>query len=228
MDDRNRCCVDFTSVIKKQLDLVKGLAGDQSYDRHEAIYLMDAPADALFLLKSGRVKVGVVSPEGKEKILQICEPGDFFGELCMCGVARRPDQAIALEAASLTSFSVESVARLLSQRPELTRDFFQLVCARLLDCQDEISAVTFQTVPRRLARELLRLSESEDRQREKEAVRLGARLTHEDLAARVGTSRGMITTLMNEFREQRLVDYEHQRIHVFPVRLRRYLEKSAP
>jgi CRP/FNR family transcriptional regulator len=185
---------------------------------------MGDPADALFLVESGSVKVGVISDDGKEKTLYLSGRGQFFGELCICGVARHPDQAVALESSTVSSFRVENVTALLARRPELAKDFFQLVCGRLLDCQDQAVSLAYDSVPRRLAKELLRLAGRGADRTKQSSVRVELTPTHEELAAVVGTSRGMISTTMNEFREKGLVTYAPKAITVFEERLLNYLE----
>lgn len=203
-----------------------GLGTPQTYDRRQPIYLMGDPADALFLVESGSIKVGVISDEGKGKTLYLSGPGNFFGELRLCGLSRRPDQAVALESSTVNSFSSEKVTALLARRPASVKDFFQLICGRLLHSQDHAVSLAYDTVPRRLAKELLRLVKWSADQAKRSSYRLGPTPTHEELATVVGTSRGMISTVMNEFRDQGLITYApHRAITVFPDRIRRYLKE---
>jgi CRP/FNR family transcriptional regulator len=117
--------------------------------------------------------------------------------------------------------------RLFPHEQELAKSFFQLVCGRVLECQEQVAALAFDPTPRRLARELLRLSELPDCRRENGTIRLGSCLTHEELAALVGTSRGVITTVLNQFRERGLVDYGSRNMSVFPERVKAYLDESG-
>lgn len=135
MQPGDACRLNLAEFLGKHLRQLDDLGSRQTYDRHQAIYLMGDPADALFLVESGSVKVGVISDEGKEKTLYLSGPGQFFGELCICGVAQHPDQTVALESSTVDSFSLENVTALLAQRPELVEDFLQLICGRLLDAR---------------------------------------------------------------------------------------------
>lgn len=227
MTEANGCCADVSRVIRERLDQFREGGVRRDYRRHEVIYGMGDPADAIYLLESGHVKLQITSAGGGEKTLGICQPGEVFGELCLCGVVQRPEEASALEAAAAVCFRADDVLRRFSQDPGLARSFFQLVCGRVLECQQQVGAATFDGVPRRLAQELLRLSQLPESQRENRAVRLGLSLTHEELAALVGTSRGMITTTMNLFRERGMVDYRPRTIHVFVDRLKQYLKERV-
>ena len=227
MTQANGCCPDVSRVIRDRLDQFREGGVRRDYRRHEVIYGMGDPADAIYLLESGHVKLQITSAGGGEKTLGICQPGEVFGELCLCGVVQRPEEASALEAATAVCFRADDVLRRFSQDPGLARSFFQLVCGRVLECQQQVGAATFEDGPRRLALELLRLSQLPESQRENRAVRLGLSLTHEELAALVGTSRGMITTTMNLFRERGMVDYRPRTIHVFVDRLKQYLKERV-
>jgi CRP/FNR family cyclic AMP-dependent transcriptional regulator len=227
MTPASGCCADVSRVVRERLDQFREGGVRRDYRRHEVIYGMGDPADAIYLLESGHVKLQITSAGGAEKTLSICQPGEVFGELCLCGVVQRPEEASALEVATAVCFRADDVLRRFSLDPGLARTFFQLVCGRVLECQQQVGAATFDAVPRRLAQELLRLSQLPESQRENRAVRLGLSLTHEELAALVGTSRGMITTTMNLFRERGMVDYRPRTIHVFVDRLKQYLKERV-
>ncbi len=218
-----RSASDFSSAIRDHLKRFRKFSFRHTYERNRLIYRMDDPADSVYVLESGWVKVEIISPEGKGKIIAICQPGGLFGELCMCGVVRRLDQAVALEPATALSFDVHAVMKLLTRDAETARSFLRLMCGRVLECQDQVTALAFDPVRRRLARELLRLSQLPGSRTEGAAVRLGVYLTHEELAALIGTSRGMITQVMNQFRQQGLVDYARREISVVSRRLTDYL-----
>jgi CRP/FNR family cyclic AMP-dependent transcriptional regulator len=226
MNPPTRCCADFSGLIREHLQRLEQSGSRRRYERNEVIYSPTDAADTVYVVESGRVKVQLGTPDGKEKTLSLCLPGDVFGELCICGIVQRSDQAVALEPATVALFGVEGLLKLFARETELARSFFQLVCGRVLECQDQLAALAFEHTPRRLARELLRLSELPDSSPENGAVRLGANLTHEELATLIGTSRGVVTTLMNEFRTRGLVDYRPRAICVFAERVKAYLDES--
>lgn len=229
MGKSHRYCVVFSGVIQDHLGELTQFSTEGAFSRHQVIYFTGDPPDALFQIKSGRVKVVRISTEGKEKIIDIYQTGDFFGELCICGGGKRADQAIALEDVEVTSFKMQGLLQLLPTKPELTLDLLQLVCGRLAEYQDQIATLAFDNVPVRLAREILRLSDGPGNQREENGngVQLGVNLTHEDLASLIGTSREIITTLMNRFRQNGLVDYNRRWIRVYPAHVQEYLEKAG-
>ncbi|MFQ5695217.1 MAG: Crp/Fnr family transcriptional regulator [Terriglobia bacterium] len=219
-------CIVFSNIIRAHLDSLGAFQTERRYERGQTVYCMGDPPSELFLIQQGRVKILRLSPEGQQKILDIYQQGDIFGELCVCGSGKRTEQAVALEPLSVTSFQMDGLMKLLRRKPQMVLDLLQILCSRLSEAHDQIATLAFDNIPRRLARELLRLTQA-DGARRGEASN-GLSLTHEDLAQVVGTSREMITTVMNQFRERGLVDYSRRRIQAHRERLEKFLRESLP
>ncbi len=220
-------CVAFTGVIREHLPDLEPFRSEGRYDRNQVIYSPEDLADEIYLIDSGRVKLQRVSSEGREKIFAIYQPGDFFGELCICGGGlRREDQAVALEATHTTSFKVQAVLQLVSNKPRLALDLLTLVCKRLAEYQDQIATLSFDPIPRRLAKELLHLWGSVGSSEREGGQEAGLQFTHDELAKLVSTSREVVTSVMNQFRQQGLLEYGRRNIMIYPPRLEEYLEKT--
>lgn len=225
MVESHRYCLLFSTFIREHWGELKAFTARHSFDRNQVVYFMGDPAEAVYLIESGRVKIVRVSPGGKEKITDIYQKGDLFGEVCLCETSTRTDQAVALERVTVASFDVRELLKLLQERPELTLDLLLLFCARLVECQEQIATLAFNEVDQRLAKEMLRLSRLPGNQRDKEAVQLAVYLTHQELADLVNTTRENITALMNQFRRQGLLAYSRRKIRVFPGRLKQHLKQ---
>ncbi|MGH9863166.1 MAG: Crp/Fnr family transcriptional regulator [Candidatus Acidiferrales bacterium] len=219
-------CVVFSRVIREHLSALSGFTSERSYQRGETIYLMDDPADELYWISQGRVKIIRLSADGQQKILDIYQAGDFFGELCICGGMRRSEQAVALEALVTTSFQVKGLMKLLRRSPDMVLELVQLLCARLRESHDQIAALAFENIPRRLAREILRLGRNNQAQPGADDSRIALQLTHEELAQLVGTSREIVTTVMNQFRQRGLLDYTRRNILVNRPRVEAFLTNN--
>ncbi len=226
MVDSHRYCVVFSTFVRRYWGELRAFTKTSSFQRRQVIYSIGDPPDAIYLIESGQVKVVQLSADGKERIIGLYQERDLFGEVCICEKSNRENQAIALDAATVTSFSVKVLLELVAQKPELALKLLMVFCARLVECDEEISALAFDEVRERLVKELLRLSRSPGSQRENRGVRLAVSLTHQELAQLVNTTRETATAIMNEFRRQDLVDYGRGAIVVFPDRLEEYLRKS--
>jgi CRP/FNR family transcriptional regulator, cyclic AMP receptor protein len=163
-------------------------------------------ADAIFFIQSGKVKVIVVSPQGKEVVLAMLGPREFFGEGCLVGQALRVSTAMTTE--SSTIFRVEKQAMLLALhgQPDLSEKFTAALLARNISLEEDLCDQLFNQSEKRLARVLLklkRLSQHPDMPTGKMP-----RLSHETLAEMVGTTRSRVTFFMNKFRKLGLIEYK--------------------
>jgi len=173
--------------------------------KNTPVFSQGAEADAIYFIQSGRVKVAVFSAQGKEAILAMLGPHDFFGEGCLVGQAVRISTATTTESSTLFRVQKQAMLRSLHAQPELSEKFTAALLARNIDLEEDLCDQLFNHSEKRLARVLLKLS------------RLGQhadildakvpRLTHETLAEMVGTTRSRITFFMNKFRKLGLIEY---------------------
>lgn len=209
----------IAEFIQSQLNELRILSGEQSYNRNEVIYHLEDSADHIFYIASGSVKITRVSDDGKEKIISIHRSGEIFGELCFCEIdGRRSDQAVAMENTRVLAIRVEDFLNVMRDNPKALVDMLSLFCRRLSEARQQIETLSFDNTTRRLARILIKsCQESGD-------AELGKiKLTHEELAQIVGTSREIITTIMNQFRENGLIDYRRSEITPHVEKLRKFL-----
>jgi CRP/FNR family transcriptional regulator, cyclic AMP receptor protein len=226
MVESHRYCLAFSTFIRSSWENLKVFTTSLRFERNGVIYSMGDPADAIYLIEAGQVKIVQLSIDGKEKIAGIYQKGDLFGEVCMCEKGKRESQAIALDPVTLTSFSVRTILALVKEDAGVALKLLMVFCARLSECQEQVASHVFDEVRERLGKELLRLSRLSVARQKEDRVELIVSLTHEDLAHLVGTTRENATEIMNEFRRRSLVEYSRGAIEVFPSRLEEYLKES--
>src|SRR5438552_13224845 len=163
----------------------------------EKIFAQGDSADAIFFIQSGKVKISVVSAAGKEAVLVIVGPHNFFGEGSLVGQSLRMSTATTLEPS--TVFRVEKLAmiRALHDQAVLSEKFMAALLVRNIDLEEDLCDQLFNHSEKRLARVLLKLA------RMREHVMPDAKIpvfSHEILAEMVGTTRARITHFMNKFR----------------------------
>lgn len=224
MGEKAACCVDFCSLIQSRIPELKPYSSRRSLRKGDLIYQVDDPADGVFWIESGRAKVVRISSEGHEKIIGLYGVGDVFGELCLCEVARRRDEAVALEALELISIQVSGLTKMMAQTPEFSQALLRIVCRRLLDYQEQVATLSFDTVSRRLAKELLRLGSARAGTALEKDERMATGWTHEELANLVGSTREVVTPLMNQFRDKGMIAYDRRAIMIFPQRIQEFLK----
>lgn len=221
-------CLTFSSVVREHWDDVRQFTTQRRYDPNQVIYHMGDAPDAVYKIEEGRVKVARLSSDGKEKTLDFYQEGDLFGEVCVCGASVRSEQAMAVAPTTVTCFNVMALRTILKKKPELTFELVMFFCARLFECHEQVATLAFDEVHERLAKELLRLSRLPGSQPRGGGIELMASLTHQELANLVKTTRQNVTTIMNRFRRQGLLDYRRGSVLVFPEQLEAYLNKSRP
>jgi CRP/FNR family cyclic AMP-dependent transcriptional regulator len=219
-------CLTLSGFIQDHLHTLQNLTTEKLYSRNEVIYFMGDSAEDIYLIHSGRVKITRVSLSGKEKIIDIYETGDFFGELCLCENSKRTDQAVALDDVKVLSFKISKLLQVISKDPGAVLELLMLFCQRLSEAQGQIETLAFDNIPRRLAKELLKMTR-EGGVEVANGIRVRQYLTHEELSQLVGTSREIITTVMNQFRRQGLVVYNRKTLVVSPSKTERYLEQQV-
>ncbi len=187
------------------------------YRRNEIIYNSEEPRHTLFLVVDGRVKVSRGTPEGQQVVIDIYQADEFFGEGAFLPGHSYSETAMALEPVKVMAWEISEIEDIVTRRPKLGIALLQLLVQRSMDFGSRIESFSTDTIPRRLARSLIRLSDRLGEQAEDGSTRM-LPLTHEFLAQYVGTSREIITHHMNQFRRQGYLRYSRKGI---------LLEKSA-
>jgi CRP/FNR family cyclic AMP-dependent transcriptional regulator len=178
---------------------------EMRFGKGKKIFSQGDPADAIYFVQNGRVKITVVSSAGKEAVLAMLGPHDFFGEGALVGQSLRMSTATTLEPATLYQVQKRVMLRALHDQAELSEKFMACLLARNIDLEEDLCDQLFNHSEKRLARVLLKLA----RLREHNAVPDATipTLSHETLAEMVGTTRSRVTHFMNKFRKMGLIDY---------------------
>jgi CRP/FNR family cyclic AMP-dependent transcriptional regulator len=177
------------------------------YGANRNIFWEGDPADALFFLKEGKVKLTVTSQQGKEAIIAVLDKGDFFGEGCLAGQPLRMATAMAITDCSLVRLEKKLMVRLLHEQHEISEMFVTHLLSRNIRYEADLVDQLFNSSEKRLARILLLLSHFG---KESRAEPVLPRISQEDLADMVGTTRSRVSHFMNKFRKLGFIDYGDQ------------------
>ena len=176
-----------------------------SFRKGEKVFSQGVQADAIYFVQAGRVKITVVSSRGKEAVLALLGPHDFFGEGSLVGQSLRMSTATTLEAATLFRVEKRAMLRALHDQAELSEKFMGALLARNIDLEEDLCDQLFNHTEKRLARVLLKLARLREHSTRPDAEI--PTLSHETLAEMVGTTRSRINHFMNKFRKMGLIDY---------------------
>jgi CRP/FNR family cyclic AMP-dependent transcriptional regulator len=168
------------------------------------IYQQGDPADTVIYLQSGRVKLSVVSAAGKEAVVGLLGPGDFFGEGCLAGQSVRMGSATAMLPTTVLVVGKRRMARVLHDQHTLSEKFMKYLLDRTIRIEEDLVDQLFNSSEKRLARTLLLLARYG---KSDKADRVIPKISQEVLAEMVGTTRSRVNFFMNKFRKLGFIEY---------------------
>ena len=174
------------------------------YKRRAVVFSQGDPADSVFYILKGKVKLTVVSKQGKQAIVALLDSGNFFGEGCLAGQPRRMASAAAASDSVLLSVEKKAIMRLVQEQPEFSALFVSYLLARNIRYEEDLVDQLFNSSERRLARVLLLLSHFGKEGKPEKVV---PKISQEDLAQMVGTTRSRVSHFMNKFKTLGFIDY---------------------
>src|SRR5271168_3466374 len=172
--------------------------------KDEKVCSQAEPADALFYIQSGKVKVTTVSAQGKEAVVAILGAGDFLGEGCMAGQPLRISSAKTLLESTISRLDKAAVVRVPHSHPTFSELFMAYLLARNIRIEADLIDQIFNSSEKRLARLLLLLANFG---REGRPQPITTPISQETLAEMIGTTRGRVSFFMNRFRRLGFIEY---------------------
>jgi CRP/FNR family transcriptional regulator, cyclic AMP receptor protein len=174
------------------------------YSKDQIIFSQGEPADAVFYIQKGRVKVTVVSEQGKEAIVAILGSNDFFGEGCLAGQPRRMATVRSMMDSAIIRLEKAAMTRVIHEEPAFSEKFITHLLARTIRVEEDLVDQLFNSSEKRLARALLLLANfGKDGIPERVIPKIG----QETLAGMIGTTRPRVSFFMNKFRELGFISY---------------------
>jgi CRP/FNR family transcriptional regulator, cyclic AMP receptor protein len=186
--------LDTAGVARKVVD----------YRRSESIYSQGDAADTVMYIQKGSVKLSVVDGSGKEAVVAMFGPADFFGEGCMAGQTRRMGTTTAVTPATLLVIQKEELQRALHAQHELSDYFIAYMIAHNIRVEEDLVDQLFNSSEKRLARTLLLLGRYG---KQREPARILPTISQQTLASMVGTTRSRVNFFMNKFRKLGFIEY---------------------
>jgi CRP-like cAMP-binding protein len=170
----------------------------------ESVYTQGDPANAVFFVTSGSVKLTVVSHSGKEAVVAILPESSFFGEGCLAGQPLRMSTASALTRSTIMRIEKQVMVNLLHQEPEFAEQFLVHLLSRNIRMEADLVDHLFNSSEKRLARLLLLMANFGQ---ESKPIPIIAKMSQETLAEMIGTTRSRVSFFLNRFRELGFVNY---------------------
>jgi CRP/FNR family cyclic AMP-dependent transcriptional regulator len=176
----------------------------RDYRPRQAVFAQGDPADAVFYVVSGKVKLTVLSTHGKQAVIAILEAGTFFGEGCLASQPLRMSTAAAIQPSAILRVSKETMVALLHREPEFAELFIAYLLSRNVRIEEDLVDQLFNSSEKRLARLLLLLAHFGKESKPEPVI---PKVSQETLAAMVGTTRSRVSYFMNRFRKMGFIHY---------------------
>jgi CRP/FNR family transcriptional regulator, cyclic AMP receptor protein len=187
-----------------------GVAGNVArYGCGDAVFSQGEPCENVMYIQAGGIKLSVVSKSGREAVVAMLGPGDFFGEGSLAGQAVRIGSAIAITPSRVLRVATQEMARLLHKQHALSDRFISHLLARNIRIEEDLIDQLFNSSEKRLARTLLLLARYG---KQDKPVRAVPRITQETLAERVGTTRARVSFLLDKFKTLGFIEYDGEHL----------------
>jgi CRP/FNR family cyclic AMP-dependent transcriptional regulator len=174
------------------------------FHKNQQVFKQGDVADTVFYIQKGKIKLTVLSEQGKEAVVAILEPGQFFGEGCMNGHSLRIATTTAMEDCVITSITKEAMMAAIRDEPKFSQLFTSYLLTRNSRIEEDLIDQLFNSSERRLARLLLLLANFG---KEGSPQPISSDISQETLAEMIGTTRSRVSYFMNKFRKLGLISY---------------------
>ena len=204
----------FDDIPRSVLVEVSNFTTLRSRPKHSYIYHPGDPSEVMFILKEGRVKVGNYSDDGREVIKSIVRPGELFGEMGLAGEQKRNEFAITMkEECSFYMIYVADLRKVMQANPELSLRLIDRIGSRIRRTESRLESIIFKDSRTRVVEFIKEMADNVGRVFGDEVL-LEHFLTHQDIANLTGTSRQFVTSVLNELKRDKIINFDRNTILV--------------
>lgn len=198
----------FAGLSDPELERVRPLVRARSFQRGDVILLEGEPCQAIYFVRTGRVKVFKTSPEGKEQVLKIMKAGDTFNEVPVFDCGPNPASVEAMDDTSVYLISGGDMQRLMREIPAISSNVIRILASRLRHLVELVEDLSFRHVTGRVAKILLQHA------RDSSAADGGSRLTQQQMATMAGTAREMVGRALKGLEQAGAIRIDRGRIAI--------------
>lgn len=226
MIEHNPNTILFKEQMRESLRIETKNSSAMNIPENRNVYTVGDEVETVYFIESGKIKLVMLSSEGKECMLAIHASGDIFGELCLAGLGGRTETATAMENSVLKRLPCNRFLERLS-RDSLLEGFIKYMAVRVADQQEVIANLVTVDSEQRLGKTLLQLARKLGK-KDPRSIRIALRISQEELASMIGTTRSRVSVFMQRFRNLGLIETsaEHH-IIIKETKLTTYLASIA-
>ena len=217
MDDEEllRTVPIFSELSEQDIGSLARLATRRRFPKDTVVFFENEEGDTFFMIVDGRIKVTILGDDGREIILSVLGPGDFFGEMALLDNEPRSATTIAVEETELLTLQRVDFQSVLTDNRSITSALIKVLTSRLRRANHQISTLALLDVYGRVARVILDMAREEGK-RLKDGRIAFRRATHQEIANRIGTTRETVTRMLKDLERQGLIQIEGREIIVQP------------
>ena len=201
----------FKSLGKNELETLSRITSMKDVSKNQPIYFAHEPSSSIFFLKKGRVKLTRTSPEGKEMIIALINPGEIFGEMAVIGEEERVDFAIAIDKSLICSISKNDFSNFVENNPELNLKITRLIGFKLKKYTERIEGLVFKDAAQRVISFILNFAWDNGKRIGNE-IFVKPFLTHQDIAELTACSRQTVNSILTDLREQGIINFDRKKL----------------
>ena len=222
-----KSCQLFEHLSPDELRRIEMRSRARTFPRKSPIYLPADEARSVYLLAKGRAKICHLTPEGKQSILAFIEPGELFGELAILDSGAREEYAEAIEVSTVVMIPSDEIQRLMADLPELSFGITKMIGMRRRKIERRLKNLLFLSTRERLTHLLLELAEQYGKPTS-DGIQLGIKLSHQDLASVIGSTRETVTVVLGEMQSEKLLKIGRRNILLLdPSRLAAIVQETT-
>ncbi len=204
----------FSGLEKEDLNALASIVTRKEFAKRETLFHQGDPGEEFMILTEGSVKVELMNAEGKELTLTILTPFQFLGELALLDDVPRSATVVSMEQSALLSINKRDFARVLENYPRMSIPMLRQLTRRVRVLTDDIASMAFLDSYSRVTRKILNLAEEMGQDAGGGHILIDRPLTHQQLANLVGTTRETVTKILNEMKDNGLLDIRRHRITI--------------
>jgi CRP/FNR family transcriptional regulator/CRP/FNR family cyclic AMP-dependent transcriptional regulator len=206
----------FNSLSDEEIHTLAAVVRKRTFRQGEVIFHRDDPVQVLNIIKEGKVKISLISPDGQEIALVVFRKGEYFGELALLDGRPRSADAIALERVECLSLQRSDFHNAIMKYPKIAIQVMEVLCERLRRTDQQVEDLIFLDVYGRVAKKLLELAESHG-VKVANGTQIDMRLTQQELASMVGASRESINKVLGYFTDKGYISVDRHRTTIHQI-----------
>jgi len=201
----------FADLPEEEIQALASVAKRRTFRSGEVIFHRDDPGQVLYMIKDGKVKICIISPDGQEVSLAVLGKGEYFGEFALLDGLPRSADAVALERVECHTLQRSDFHNAILKHPKIAILVLEALSKRLRNTDQMVEDLIFLDVYGRVAKKLLELAEAHGIKAD-DGVRIDVRLTQQELASMVGASRESVNKVLGYFTDKNFISTDKHRI----------------